>query len=234
MVVVPTGSYTMGGERAFERPHHTVTIAKAFAVSKYALTFTDWNACVRGGGCDGFTPNDQGFGRQQRPAINVSWDDAQRYVNWLSEVTGKTYRLLSESEYEYAARADTTTAYPWGDDIKPNGRAMANCIGCGSEWDAKQTAPVGSFPPNKFGLYDMVGNVFEWTEDCRHDSYDGAPTDGSAWLADNAGDCTNRVGRGGSYGNPPVELRSGGRYGFTVGNRSVYLGFRVARTLLAP
>ena len=231
MVVVPAGLYTMGGERPFEQPQHTVTIAKAFAVSKYALTFIAWNACITGGGCDSYVPSDQDFGRQQRPVINVSWDDAQRYVSWLSEVTGKTYRLPSESEYEYAARADTTTTYPWGNDINPDGRAMANCIGCGSKWDSTQTAPVGSFPPNKFGLYDMAGNVFEWTEDCRHDRYDGAPTDGSGWLADNGGDCTNRVGRGGSFGSPSVELRSGGRYGFTVSNRSIYLGFRVARTL---
>lgn len=234
MVVVPAGSYSMGGERPYERPQHIVTISRAFAVSKYELTFTEWNACIKAGGCDGYTPNDQGFGRQERPVINVSWDDAQRYVGWLSEVTGRAYRLLSESEYEYAARGGTTTAYPWGDDIKLNGQVMANCIGCGSKWDGKQTAPVGSFRSNKFGLFDMVGNVFEWTADCRHDGYDGAPTNGSGWLADNGGDCSNRVGRGGSYGNPPVELRAGSRYGFTVGNRSVYVGFRVARTLLTP
>ena len=152
-------------------------------MSKYELTFADWDACVAGGGCNGYKPVDQGWGRGQQPVINVNWDDAQHYVAWLSQVTGKTYRLLTEAEYEYATRAGTTTTYPWGDDIKLNGQAMANCDGCGSKWDDKQTAPVGSFAPNKFGLYDMVGNVFEWTEDCVHKNYNGAPTDGSAWLA---------------------------------------------------
>ena len=136
--------------------------------------------------------------------INVNWDDAKLYVAWLSQVTGKTYRLLSEAEYEYATRAGTTTAYPWGDDIKLNGQAMADCAGCGSKWDNSQTAPVGSFAPNKFGLYDMVGNVFEWTEDCVHKNYGGAPPDGSAWLQANAGDCTNRILRGGSWGGSPA------------------------------
>ena len=112
--------------------------------------------------------------------INVSWDDAKAYVAWLSKKTGKTYRLLTEAEYEYATRAGTQTAYPWGNDIGENN---ANCRGCGSQWDGKQTAPVGSFSPNGFGLYDMVGNVGQWTEDCYHDSYNGAPADGSAWTA---------------------------------------------------
>jgi formylglycine-generating enzyme required for sulfatase activity len=116
--------------------------------------------------------------------INVNWDEAQAYVAWLAEVTGKPYRLLSESEYEYAERAGTTTAYPWGDKIMLNGTPMANCKACGSQWDEKQTASVGSFAPNKFGLHDMVGNVFEWTEDCFHRNYKGAPSDGSAWIKD--------------------------------------------------
>jgi formylglycine-generating enzyme required for sulfatase activity len=107
--------------------------------------------------------------------INVSWDNAQRYVTWLSKITGKTYRLLTEAEYEYAARADTRTAYPWGDDI---GNDHANCAGCGRRWDLAQAAPVGSFAPSKFGLYDMVGIVWEWVEDCLHEDYGGAPVDG--------------------------------------------------------
>ncbi len=111
------------------------------------------------------------MGPRPAPAINVSWDDAQAYVKWLSRITGKEYRLLSEAEYEYAARAGSQTAYPWGDDIKLSGKAMANCDGCGSPWDDKQTAPVGSFAANQFGLYDMVGNVWEWTEDCWNDNY---------------------------------------------------------------
>ena len=229
MVVVPAGSFMMGGPNNAEQPQHTVTFAKPFAVSKYELTFADWDACVTGGGCNGYKPVDQGWGRGQQPVINVDWDDAQAYVAWLSAVTGKTYRLLTEAEYEYATRAGTT--YPWGDDI---GRNNANCNGCGSKWDAKQTAPVGSFAPNKFGLYDMVGNVFEWTEDCVHTNYNGAPTDGSAWRAANGGDCTNHILRGGSWFVSPDDLRSANRSRGTADLRSGSVGFRVRRTLVTP
>jgi formylglycine-generating enzyme required for sulfatase activity len=242
MVVVPAGSFMMGAPSTESQvsgytnqiPQHTVAIAKPFAVSKYELIFADWDACIAGGGCNGYKPNDQRWGRDQQPVINVNWDDAQAYVAWLSQVTGKTYRLLSEAEYEYATRAGATTAYPWGDDIKVNGQAMANCYGCGSKWDNSQTAPVGSFPPNKFGLYDMVGNVGEWTEDCVHTNYNGAPTDGSAWLADKDSDCTNRMVRGGSWSYAPLYLRSAFRTrGAPPANRSFNIGFHVARTLLA-
>jgi formylglycine-generating enzyme required for sulfatase activity len=154
--------------------------------------------------------------------INVSWDDAQAYVKWLSGITGKPYRLLSEAEYEYAARAGTETQYPWGDDIKLYGTPMANCAGCGSQWDNKQTAPVGSFAANPFGLYDMVGNVWEWTEDCWNESYQGAPADGSPFR---------RVVRGGSWDYYPVYLRSADRFWVPSGYRIINLGFRVARTL---
>ena len=198
--------------------------------AKYELTFADWDACVAAGGCNGYKPNDLGWGRGQQPVINVSWDDAHAYVAWLSAVTGKTYRLLSEAEYEYATRAGTTTAYPWGDDI---GQNNANCDGCGSQWDGQQTAPVGSFAPNAFGLYDMVGNVFEWTEDCRHTNYNGAPTDGSAWLDANDGDCTDHIVRGGSWANPPSSARSATRGWNTAVTRVFDEGFRVARTLTA-
>ena len=240
MVVVSAGSFAMGspptemGSFNIERPQHAVSIARPFAVAKHELTFAEWDACVAGGGCNGYKPNDQHWGRGQHPVINVNWDDAQQYAAWLSLVTGKTYMLLSEAEYEYATRAGTTTAYPWGDDIKLNGQAMAHCNGCGSKWESTQPAPVGSFPANKFGLYDMVGNVFEWTEDCLHLTYSGAPTNGSAWLADNDGDCTNRVVRSGSWGAPPASVRSAnrGRFALAVG-RVDGLGFRVARTLAA-
>jgi formylglycine-generating enzyme required for sulfatase activity len=240
MIVVPAGSFTMGspptekGRYTSEGPQHTVTFSKPFAVSKYELTFADWDACVAGGGCNGYKPTDQGWGRAQQPVINVNWDDAQAYVAWLSQVTGKTYRLLSEAEYEYATRAGTTTTYPWGDDIKLNGTAMADCNGCGSKWDEQQTAPIGSFTPNKFGLYDVVGNVFEWSEDCVHNNYNGAPTDGSAWLAANGGDCTNRILRGGSWLNTPVFLRSAFRGWNSTDSRVYYFGFRVGRTLVTP
>jgi formylglycine-generating enzyme required for sulfatase activity len=233
MIVIPAGSFTMGGPRTVEQPQHTVTFAKPFAVSKYELTFADWDACVTGGGCNGYKPNDEGWGRGRRPVINVSWDDAQRYVAWLSKVTGKPYRLLSESEYEYAARGGSTTAYPWGNDIKLNGAATANCNGCGSKWDSNQTAPVGSFPANGFGLFDMVGNVWEWTEDCIHYNYNDAPLNGSAWKEENGGECDRRVERGGGWSSPPISLRSEIRNRDSTDSRNLYLGFRVARTLAA-
>jgi formylglycine-generating enzyme required for sulfatase activity len=150
-------------------------------------------------------------------------------VDWLSKKTpGKAYRLLMEAEYEYATRGGTQTAFPWGNDI---GKFNANCNGCGSQWGNKQTAPVGSFPANGFGLYDMVGNVWEWTEDCYNRGYNGAPADGSAWTS---GDCAKRIVRGGSWGGVPEGLRSALRDWSTVSNRSRILGFRVGRTLLPP
>ena len=232
VVVVPAGSYTMGDPIDHPEQQRKVSFARPFAVSKYELTFADWDACVAGGGCDGYKPNDQGWGRGHQPLIYVNWDDAQQYTAWLSQVTGKTYRLLSESEYEYAARAGTTTDYPWGDDVMLNGRPMANCGKCGSQWDNKQTAPVGSFPPNKFGLYDMVGNVLEWTEDCYHFKYNGAPEDGSAWIA--GGDCSTHALRGGAWSTPPSLAYSGSRHAYASGTRANRTGFRVGRTLIGP
>ena len=232
MVVVPAGSFTMGGPTADEQPQHTVTFVRPFAVSKDEVTFADWDACVQAGGCNGYKPNDLGWTpRGKHPVINVNWNDAQAYVAWLSRVTGEPYRLPTEAEYEYAARAGSTTAYPWGDDIKLNGKAMANCDGCGSMWDNIKTAPVGSFAPNKFGLYDMVGNVFEWTEDCVHKNYANAPTDGSAWLEPNGGNCSIRVLRGGCWINSPIYLRSASRDGGSTGSRDGDIGFRIVRTL---
>jgi len=168
---------------------------------------------------------DSNMGRGTRPVINVSWDHAQQYVAWLAKMTGRPYRLLSEAEWEYAARAGTTTAYSWGDEL---GKNNGNCNGCGSNWDGRQTAPVGSFAPNRFGLYDMHGNVWEWVEDCLHADYEGAPTDGSAWVA---GDCKERVIRGGSWIGYPVGLRAALRFWFSPDDHGVDLGLRVARTL---
>jgi len=233
MVVVPAGSFLMGslptdkGAYTNELPQHPVTIAKPFAVSKFELTFDEWDTCARYGDCRQDV-SDFDFGRGQRPVIEVSWDDAQQYVAWFSKVTGKPYRLLTEAEYEYATRAGTTTAYPWGDEI---GKNNANCNGCGSQWDNKQTAPVGSFAANKFGLYDMVGNVFEWVEDCIHNNYNGAPKNGSAWKIEGGGDCKNRVVRGGSWLGSPGGLRSAARLGNAPDIRSLDLGFRLGRTL---
>ena len=161
-----------------------------------------------------------------RAVINVSWDEAQKYVAWLSNMTGQPYRLLTEAEWEYAARAGTATPYYWGDEI---GIANANCNGCGSQWDGKETSPVGSFRPNAFGLYDMAGNVWQWVADCYHDRYDDeTPRDGSAWTA---GDCDRRVLRGGSFFlQSAVSPRREPHFG-TPGVHSNFVGFRIARTL---
>jgi formylglycine-generating enzyme required for sulfatase activity len=235
MVVLPTGSFMMGspstedGRFDDEGPQHPVTIAKPFAVSKFAVTFKEWDTCVDHGDCDRRV-SDTGWGRGQRPVIKVSWDDAQRYVRWLSRMTRKPYRLLTEAEYEYGARAGMETAYPWGNDIKLNGKAMANCNGCDSPLDRKQTVPVGSFEANAFGLYDVVGNVWSWVEDCYHPRYNDAPSDGSAWST---GGCDRRVARGGSWSNLPGILRSANCYGYPI-TRLDNLGFRVGRTLLPP
>jgi formylglycine-generating enzyme required for sulfatase activity len=231
MIVIPAGSFMMGspasepGHKPAEDPQHSVTIGKAFAVAKLELTFAEWDACTAHGNCD-TRVSDGGFGRNGQPVINVTWQDAQRYVAWLSALTGKPYRLLSEAEYEYAARAGTTTAYPWGDGIGKNNTV---CVGCGSHWDGKQPAPAGSFAASPIGLYDMIGNVWEWVEDCVHNDYSGAPADGSAWIA--GGNCESRVARGGTWNVVPASVRSGSRLFIT--SRSVYfnLGFRVARTL---
>ncbi len=235
MTVAPSGSFFMGspttepGRDSDEGPQHPVTIGAQFAVGRYAVTFDEWQACVADGGCNGYKPSDQGWGGGRRPVINVSWTDASMYVAWLAKKTGKPYRLLSEAEYEYVTRAGATTAYPWGDTI---GKNNANCNGCGSQWDNKQTAPVGSFAANGFGLYDTVGNVWEWTQDCNHDSYSGAPTDGSAWSK--GGDCGSRILRGGAFDNYPKVVRSADRTGLNTDIRSNDFGFRVARTLVAP
>ena len=230
MVVVPAGEFMMGStvnesdHYDNEGPLHKVTISRPLAVSKFEVTFEQWDACVAFGTCAHVPDSNLGRGRQ--PVINVNWDHAKQYVVWLSEMTGRPYRLLSEAEWEYAARAGTTTAYSWGDDFGINN---ANCNGCGSEWDSRRTAPVGSFAPNQFGLYDMQGNVWEWVEDCLHANYEGAPNDGSAWIAQ--GECNNRVIRGGSFVGYPVGLRSALRFWFTADDHGIDVGFRVARPL---
>nr|WP_273703197.1 formylglycine-generating enzyme family protein [Candidatus Accumulibacter vicinus] len=228
MVVVPAGSFMMGspGTEGFadERPQQRVTFAKPFAVGKYELTFDEWDACVADRGCK-YKPGDEGWRRGRQPVINVSWDDAQAYVAWLAKKTGKPYRLLSESEWEYAARAGTRTRYPWGNEPGTN---RANFFGSGSQWNGKRAAPVGSFAPNAFGLYDMIGNVWEWTQDCWNDSYAGAPMDGLPWLK---GDCGRRVVRGGSWSSKPEVARAAFRYWDEPGLRNDDLGFRLARTL---
>jgi formylglycine-generating enzyme required for sulfatase activity len=232
MVVIPAGSFTMGsnnnesGKDYTQEPQHAVTIAKPLAVSKYEITFDEWDACSDYGDCPHVS--DAAYGRGSQPVIDLTWSEAQHYAEWFSKMTGKTYRLLSESEYEYAARAGAQTAYPWGDDV---GKGNADCAGCGSQWDKTRTAPVGSFPPNAFGLYDMVGNVWELTQDCWHDTYEGAPSDGSAWTSDNNGDCTRHVDRGGAYVSTVDFIRCAERWGYPADARFDAVGFRIAREL---
>ena len=233
MVVVPAGSFMMGspeseeGRSDDEGPVHQVTFEQPFAVGKYEVTFAEWEACVAGGGCNGYRPNDNGWGRGRQPVTNVSWKDAQAYVRWLSEQTGKAYRLLSEAEWEYVARAGTTTPFHFGTTISTeqanyNGRFQKE-----GEY-RKKTVPVGSFAPNVFGLHDMHGNVWEWTQDCWHDGYAGAPSNGEAWES---GDCSVRVLRGGSWFDRPWGLRSASRFGNTAGDRDDDVGVRLTRTL---
>ncbi len=231
MVIVPPGIFRMGdlhGVGYFsEMPIRAIHIGHAFAVGKFEVTFDEWAACVSDDGCNGYRPDDLGWGRGDRPVVHVSWHDAKTYVRWLSRKTGKTYRLLSEAEWEYAARAGTRTMFSWGDWV---GSGYANCAGCGSAWDDELTAPVGSFAPNGFGLYDMHGNVYEWVEDCWHSGYEGAPSDGSAWTS--GGLCQVRILRGGSYNDTPILVRSANRDGNLANDRyNLFSGFRVARAL---
>ncbi len=231
MVVVPAGSFRMGspaseeGRQYDEGPVRLVTMASPFAVGKYEVTFSEWESCVEDGGCGRMNPDDAGWGRGTRPIINVSWWDAKKYARWLSSKTGERYRLLSESEWEFAARAGSQTRYAWGDEI---GHNRANCSGCGSNWDGASTAPVGSFAPNAFGLHDMHGNVWEWVEDCYFDSYAGAAADGAPRWQDNY---YYRSVRGGSAKQGPKNVRSAVRYRGTTEEWAEVLGFRVAKTL---
>jgi formylglycine-generating enzyme required for sulfatase activity len=238
MVVVPPGSFMMGSpvseklRASDEGPQHRVTIPKAFAVGKYEVTFDEWDACVAAGGCNGYRPKDKLWGRGNRPVIHVSWDDAKAYVNWLSRKTGKRYRLLSESEWEYAARAGTITPFNTGRKIttdQANFDGNYTYGGSAKGENRKKTLPVGSFPANGFGLHDLHGNVWEWVEDCWHESYAGAPSDGSAWTS--GGDCGQRVLRGGSSHYEPRVLRSAFRHKSGTSSHYYLSGIRVARTL---
>lgn len=227
MVAIPPGSFTMGSTDGDSngKPVHRVTIGTAFELSATPITFDQWDACLADGGCGGYKPGD-GWGRGKYPVINVSWNDAQNYIAWLNRKTGKTFRLPTEAEWEYAARGGTTTTYWWGDAVGTNN---ANCNGCGNRWDGRQTAPVASFRANPFGLYDMLGNVFQWVQDCYADNYQNAPADGSAVLENNS--CDVRVLRGGSWSYSPNYLRSAYRGGYNPGIRGYDIGFRVARTV---
>jgi len=245
LVVIPAGAFTMGNDHrdsavksepgkvtfdlaimatASNAPAHRVSIAKTIAVGKYSVTFEEWDACVAGGGCGGYKPAESPWGRGRMPVANVNWQDAKNYTQWITKKTGKRYRLLSEAEWEYAARAGTTTPYYWGDEI---GDGNANC--CGTKWNETKLAPVGSFAPNQFGLHDMLGHVWQWTEDCWHDGYVGAPADGSAWIVN--GNCSKRIIRGGYYQSPSYIVRVDNHNSNEPGSRDYGVGFRVVRDL---
>ena len=220
LAVVPPGEFAMGSNTGFdgETPVHTVTV-ESFAIGVFEVTADEWDICLLAGGC--FT---SGSGVGSRPVSRVSWSDANAYLQWLSEHTGVTYRLPTEAEWEYAARAGTSSDYFWGDSIGVN---RANCDDqCGDSFSF--TGPVGSYEANAFGLYDMHGNLYEWVEECLIQNYVGAPIDGSAAAG---GDCTNRRLRGGSWGDAPAKLRSAFRGIGEVGGRYTDSGFRVLREL---
>jgi formylglycine-generating enzyme required for sulfatase activity len=221
--LIPAGSFTMGSTEffPFEGPVHQVTIRKPFYIAQRETTYDEWDACVREGGCS-YSPNDRGQGRGMRPAANLDWNDAHQYTAWLSKKTGKTYRLPSEAEWEYAARGGAATTYYWGRAME---KGRANCSGCDTAHSSNVVA-TGSFPPNGYGLYDMAGNAAEWVEDCWNDSYRGAPTDGSAWTRPQ---CQERVLRGGSFNNDPRYLRSASRFKYDFDVRYYTNGFRVVR-----
>lgn len=247
MVVVPAGEFMMGSDKAEsghldEKPQRTVKIARPFAVSKFETTFAQWDACAADGPCP--KADDAGFGRENYPAINVSWRDIKAYVNWLSAKTGKSYRLLTEAEFEYAARGGTRTAWFWGGNEDKNKscafanlhdetgkKAHPNYVWSHALCDdgAGENARTGQYKPNGFGLHDMLGNVREWVEDCHQTGYAGAPDDGS--VRPHSGQCAKRVVRGGGWVDGPSTARAAYRYSEDEGMRNYQLGFRVAREL---
>jgi formylglycine-generating enzyme required for sulfatase activity len=224
MVYVAGGVFRMGSAisqlASEEQPVHEVRL-RSFSIGRYEVTFREYARFAAATGRE--LPDDLGWGQGPRPVINVSWNDARAYTDWLSEQTGQRYRLPSEAEWEYAAAAGTDTPYWWGFDL---GSGNANCFNCGSEWDGATTAPVGRFAANPFGLHNTAGNVMEWVEDCYHGSYEGAPTDGSSWQEPG---CRERVVRGGAFNKPGVSLRVTRRGRHQVDTRLLVVGFRVVR-----
>ncbi|MFO1129165.1 MAG: SUMF1/EgtB/PvdO family nonheme iron enzyme [Rhodospirillales bacterium] len=230
MRLVPAGEFLMGAPEgdtlaeADERPQRRVVVAKPFYLGAYEVTFGEWDACVADGGCRGFSPATAGWGRERRPVINVNWFDAQAYAGWLSGKSGHAYRLPTEEEWEFAVRGGSTDRYIWGAAVE---KGAANCNGCASQWDNLRTAPVGSFKANAFGLYDMLGNVWEWTADCWQ--VEATITPAKATRAGSSGRCPARVLRGGSWANSPALLRSSARIWGSPDGRTNNVGFRVAR-----
>lgn len=242
MVRLIGGNFLMGDQTGrgldYEAPAREVKVGP-FAIGKFEVTWDEWQDCVGARVCRQI--DDEGWGRARRPVINVSWEETQEYLNWLSRKTRQTYRLPSEAEWEYAARAGTQTIFSWGD------AEMSSCdhanvfdwtariarpnwswwVGCDDEH--ANTAPVGSYQPNPWGIHDLQGNVWEWTGDCWHNSYAGAPGDSNAWI--DGGDCSKRVNRGGGWGNNPRTLRPSARDADPASSRGDAMGFRVVREM---
>lgn len=234
MVEVPGGAFVMGSPESEPGRYHDegpqrVVLVGEFAAGVYEVTFAEWEACVEEGGCLEHVPDDEGWGRGDRPVINVNWTDAQAYVEWIAAKTAQPYRLLSEAEWEYAARAGTSAPRYWGATITDaclhaNGDYAGLPCGDGHE----NTAPIGSYRPNAFGLHDVLGNVWEWTGDCWNEGYLGAPGDAGARET---GDCSARVLRGGSWYHGVADLRAAYRLRNPFLSRSLIVGFRVARAV---
>ena len=239
MVVVPAGSFVMGsppdgsGRKRDSRPQHRVNIPEPFSVGVYEVTFAEWDTCAADGGCDGYRPDDRDMGRDRRPAIHVSWFDALAYIKWLSNKTGRPYRLPTEAEWEYLARAGTSTPFTSGSTISAD---QANFKGLDGSEPVEQrdgslegTLPVGSFQANAFGVYDTHGNVWEWVADCFNPNAYKAHKSYPAMVGEWDQFCL-RVVRGGGWSNGPEGLRSDNRTRLSPDARSHTLGFRVART----
>ena len=226
LVVVPPGRFRMGspeaerGRQANEGPVRDMEVVRTLAIGRFEVSFEEWEACLLDGGCDRW-PDDRGFGRGKRPVIDVSWDDAMRYAAWLSRKTGKPYRLLSEAEWEYAARAGSSTARPWGEALEAG---KARCADCGKA-EGEGTAPAGAHGVNAWKLGDMLGNVWEWTADCYVPSLEKLPAEAAPATE---GDCARRVMRGGSWLTSAKGVRSATRAPYPAGRRAANVGFRVA------
>jgi formylglycine-generating enzyme required for sulfatase activity len=225
MVALSPRPFTMGSNDSdpSERPAHKVALHAPFAIGKYEVTVGQWNQCVRASVCPAMPS--LGNVPDNLPMRDVSWDEAQLYLKWLSTVSGKPYRLPTEAEWEYAARGGTTTRYWWGNEMKGGN---SSCQGCGEPWSAERPPPAGSFPANPYGLNDMNGSVWEWVQDCWHSTYKGAPDDGSAWVD---GSCQARVIRGGSWRENGTYMLSTTRFKYDASVRQSQNGFRVARSL---
>ena len=249
MVVIPAGEFLMGSTyeesgHPDEKPQHPVKIGRAFALSKFEITFEQWDACVADGKCE--AASDDGLGRGSVPVFNVHWSDARAFAAWLSERTGQKYRLPTEAEWEYAARGGTTTPWFWGPAEDSAGSSQACRFANTHDETGKdahpmyvwsnhkcedgfgETAPVGKFAPNPFGLHDVLGNLREWVLDCHHAGYQDAPADGSVW---DETDCEKRIVRGGAWIDGASTTRAAYRHPEDAGYRNYQVGFRLAREL---